>query len=137
METKEPRTDQRPVRGSRAEAGNLPVGDTISIVFPDISFALLPNHFSRYDVSFLHSSAETLLLMSSQLDSYVSPIGADVPQIDFSVTLKNYDKYFNVDNPKSTINFLETGQEMDIYYGYHLPESDEIEWVRGNHLVMF
>nr|DAF24628.1 MAG TPA: hypothetical protein [Caudoviricetes sp.] len=74
-------------------------------------------------------------VMSSQLDSYVSPIGADVPQIDFSVTLKNYDKYFNVDNPKSAINFLETGQEMDIYYGYHLPESDEIEWIRGNHLL--
>lgn len=74
-------------------------------------------------------------VISSQLDSYVSPIGADVPQIDFSVTLKNYDKYFNVDNPKSAINFLETGQEMDIYYGYHLPESDKIEWVRGNHLL--
>lgn len=74
-------------------------------------------------------------VMSSQLDSYVSPIGADVPQIDFSVTLKNYDKYFNVDNPKSAINFLETGQEMDIYYGYHLPESDQIEWIRGNHLL--
>lgn len=74
-------------------------------------------------------------VMSSQLDSYVSPIGADVPQIDFSVTLKNYDKYFNVDNPKSAINFLETGQEMDIFYGYHLPESDQIEWIRGNHLL--
>lgn len=65
METKEPRTDQRPVRGSRAEAGNLPVGNTISIIFTDISFVLLPNHFSRYDVSFLHSSAETLLLIAS------------------------------------------------------------------------
>lgn len=74
-------------------------------------------------------------VMSSALDSYVSPIGADVPQFDFSVTLKNYDKYFNVDNPKSAINFLETGQEMDIYYGYQLPNSDEIEWVRGNHLL--
>ncbi|MFR8471557.1 MAG: hypothetical protein ACLVB2_02195 [Clostridium fessum] len=74
-------------------------------------------------------------VMSSSLESYVSPIGADIPQIDFSVTLKNYDKYFNVDNPKSAINFLETGQEMDIYYGYQLPNSDEIEWVRGNHLL--
>lgn len=73
-------------------------------------------------------------VMSSQLDSYVSPIGSDVPQIDFSVTLKNYDKYFNVDNPKSAINFLETGQEMDIYYGYQLPDSDEVEWIKGNHL---
>lgn len=74
-------------------------------------------------------------VMSSSLESYVSPIGADVPQIDFSVQLKNYDHYFNVDNPKSAINFLETGQEMEIYYGYQLPETGEIEWVRGNRLL--
>jgi hypothetical protein len=74
-------------------------------------------------------------VMSSSLDSYISLIGADVPQIDFSVQLKNYDHYFNVDNPKSAINFLETGQEMEIFYGYQLPDSEEIEWVRGNHLL--
>lgn len=74
-------------------------------------------------------------VMGSSLDSYVSPIGADVPQIDFSVTLKNYGHYFNVDNPKSAINYLETGQEMDIMYGYQLPDSDEIEWIQGNHLL--
>lgn len=74
-------------------------------------------------------------VINSSLESYVSPIGGDIPQIDFSVTLKNYDKYFNVDNPNSAINFLETGQEMDIYYGYQLPESEEIEWIKGNHLL--
>ena len=74
-------------------------------------------------------------VMDSKLESYVSPIGADVPQIDFSVQLKNYDHYFNVDNPKSAINYLETGQEMDIMYGYQLPDSDEIEWVQGGHLL--
>lgn len=73
-------------------------------------------------------------VMSSALDSYVSPIGADVPQFDFSVTLKNYDHYFNVDNPNSAINYLETGQEMDIMYGYQTPGSDTIEWIHGNHL---
>lgn len=73
-------------------------------------------------------------VMSSTLDSYVSPIGADVPQFDFSVTLKNYDHYFNVDNPNSAINYLETGQEMDIMYGYQTPGSDTIEWIQGNHL---
>lgn len=73
-------------------------------------------------------------VMGSSLESYVSPVGADVPQIDFSVTLKNYDHYFNVDNPKSAINFLETGQEMDIYYGYQLPDGT-VEWIRGNHLL--
>ena len=73
-------------------------------------------------------------VMSSALDSYVSPIGADVPQFDFSVTLKNYDHYLNVDNPNSAINYLETGQEMDIMYGYQTPGSDTIEWIQGNHL---
>lgn len=73
-------------------------------------------------------------VMSSALDSYVSPIGADVPQFDFSVTLKNYDHYFNVDNPNSAINYLETGQEMDIMYGYQTPGSNTIEWIQGNHL---
>ena len=73
-------------------------------------------------------------VMSSSLDSYVSPIGADIPQFDFSVTLKNYDHYFNVDNPNSAINYLETGQEMDIMYGYQTPGSDTIEWIQGNHL---
>lgn len=73
-------------------------------------------------------------VMSSALDSYVSPIGADVPQFDFSITLKNYDHYFNVDNPNSAINYLETGQEMDIMYGYQTPGSDTIEWIQGNHL---
>lgn len=73
-------------------------------------------------------------VMSSALDSYVSPIGADVPQFDFSVTLKNYDHYFNVNNPNSAINYLETGQEMDIMYGYQTPGSDTIEWIQGNHL---
>lgn len=73
-------------------------------------------------------------VMSSALDSYVSPIGADVPQFDFSVTLKNYDHYFNVGNPNSAINYLETGQEMDIMYGYQTPGSDTIEWIQGNHL---
>lgn len=70
-------------------------------------------------------------IMDSKLDSYISPICEDVPQIDFMVKLQNYNQYFNVDNPKSAINFLETGQEMYVWYGYQLPNSDTIEWIRG------
>lgn len=73
-------------------------------------------------------------VMDSTLESYISPICADVPQIDLSVTLKNYDKYFNVDNPDSAVNFLETGQEMSVSYGYQLP-SGEIEWLPGATLL--
>lgn len=73
-------------------------------------------------------------ILSSKLENYVSPIMCDIPQIDFNVSISNYDQYFNVDNPDSAINFLETGQEMDILYGYKLPNEDKIEWIQGNHL---
>lgn len=70
-------------------------------------------------------------VLDATLTSYVSPIAENVPQFDFSVRLTNYDKYFNVDNPDSAVNFLETGQEVKVTYGYQLPDSDEIEWVDG------
>lgn len=70
-------------------------------------------------------------VINSSLVSRISPIGAELPQIDFSVTLKNYDRYFDIDNPNSAINFLETGQKMTVVYGYELPETHEIEWLKG------
>lgn len=74
-------------------------------------------------------------VLSSSLESYVSPISEDVPQTDFSVTLTNYDRYFNVDNPESVINYLRTGQETEIAYGYQLPDGGKIEWVNGGKLL--
>lgn len=74
-------------------------------------------------------------IMDSSLVSYVSPICADIPQIDFSVKLQNYDQYFNVDNPNSAINFLETGQEMYVWYGYRPQEDSEIEWFQSAKLL--
>lgn len=75
-------------------------------------------------------------IMDSKLESYVSPICADVSQIDFEVKLQNYDHYFNVDNPNSAINFLETGQEMYVYYGYNTdPDNpNTIEWFKAARL---
>lgn len=74
-------------------------------------------------------------IMESSMMSYVSPICADIPQIDFSVKLQNYDQYFNVDNPDSAINFLETGQEMSVWYGYRPLENSEIEWFQAAKLL--
>lgn len=51
------------------------------------------------------------------------------------VKLKNDDKYFNVDNPKSAINYFETGQQLSVMYGYKLPDSNNVEWVKGGQLV--
>ena len=68
-------------------------------------------------------------IIDSSLNSYSSPIGAECPQIDFSVTLNNRDRYFDVDNPNSAINFLEIGQELKVMYGYQV--GDDIEWING------
>lgn len=68
-------------------------------------------------------------IIDSSLESHSSPIGAECPQIDFAVTLNNRDRYFDVDNPNSVVNFLEIGQELTVFYGYNL--GSEIEWVKG------
>lgn len=68
-------------------------------------------------------------IIDSSLNSYSSPIGADCPQIDFAVTLNNRNRYFDVDNPNSAINFLEIGQELKVMYGYQVGE--DIEWLNG------
>lgn len=68
-------------------------------------------------------------IIDSSLDSYSSPIGAECPQIDFFVTLNNRNRYFDVDNPNSAINFLEIGQELKVLYGYRV--GDDIEWING------
>lgn len=73
-------------------------------------------------------------VFDSTLQSYISPICTDVPQIDFSVRLKNYDQYFDVDNPNSAINYLETGQVMTIEYGQTLADGT-VEWILGNTLL--
>lgn len=73
-------------------------------------------------------------VLDSTLESVVSPICEEIPSVDFRVVLKNYDKYFNVDNPDSAVHFMETGQPMEIQYGYELPETGKIEWIKGNKL---
>lgn len=72
-------------------------------------------------------------IYDSTLETYISPICESVPQFDFSVTLNNIDKYFNVDNPNSAINFIETGQQMEVWYGYKV--SSRIEWIKGAKLL--
>lgn len=79
-------------------------------------------------------------VMSSSLDSYVSPISAEVPQIDFSVQIADYENTYDVESEDSAINFLQLGQPMTVRYGYELydKETDEstIEWLHGAKLLL-
>lgn len=102
-------------------------------------FYEMKNHFSRLRIYSIQLGYGLVYhnkdILDSSLETYISPISDDVSQIDFMVKLQNYDQYFNVDNPNSAINFLETGQEMTIYYGLYIKEKDSIEWIKGGQLL--
>ena len=68
-------------------------------------------------------------IMSTDSSSVLSAINEDLPEVNFSVTLKNDDQRFNVDNPSSEINFLESGQNLSVSYGYEMDDGN-IEWMQ-------
>jgi len=74
-------------------------------------------------------------IIDAKLSSSISPIAENLPTIDFSVTIENMDKYYNVDNEDSAINYVETGQELKVYWGYGLDDGT-IEWFKGATLYM-
>lgn len=78
---------------------------------------------------------ENQKIINAELKSTLSPISESLPSIDFDVTIENMDKYYNVDNDESAINYMETGQEMTVHYGYTLNDGS-IEWVKGATLYM-
>lgn len=59
----------------------------------------------------------------------LSAINEDLPEVEFSVNLRNDDQRFNVDNPSSEINFLETGQKLSVSQGYELDDGS-VEWIQ-------
>nr|WP_297935377.1 hypothetical protein [uncultured Lachnoclostridium sp.] len=92
--------------------------------------------FRIYNITFgIGITFENEKIVSAELKSTLSPISESLPSIDFSVTIENMDRYYNVDNDDSAINYMETGQEMQVYYGYALNDG-EIEWVKGGTLYM-
>lgn len=68
-------------------------------------------------------------VISSTLNESISLTSEMLPESNFSVTLKNYDKTFDYDNPNSIINFFATDQVLTLYYGYELPSSGNVEWI--------
>lgn len=68
-------------------------------------------------------------ILSSSLNNYGSAISNSIYQSDFSVVINNRNLEFNVDNPESSINFLEENQDMTIYHGYEL-EDGSTEWIK-------
>lgn len=75
-----------------------------------------------YDLTYTNDK-----IMDSDYSSTASKTTEELPQVDFSVTLANYDEYFDIEDPLSVIHFLETGQSLEISYGYQIGEEAELE----------
>lgn len=61
--------------------------------------------------------------------SYVSPLADSLPSTDVSITVENYDQYYNPDNPNSVLAFFEVGQEVKVQFGYDTNDDGNIEWL--------
>ncbi|MDO4333823.1 MAG: hypothetical protein Q4C58_14225 [Eubacteriales bacterium] len=77
----------------------------------------IANFFSDHDVqSFSYKDA-------------VSPITDKLPSQDMSITVDNKNLYYCADNPESALVFMETGQEIQVYFGYDIDGEGSIEWL--------
>lgn len=74
-------------------------------------------------------------ILNSSLKESISPVSEDMPTLDFNLTIDNQDKTYDIENDASSINFLESGQECSVQYGYDV-EDNETEWVPGSKLYL-
>lgn len=64
---------------------------------------------------------------ASSFEEFVNGISAEIPYRKLSVTILDKNNVYNVDDDNSFINFLETGQKMELSYGMVLSDNT-VEW---------
>lgn len=69
-------------------------------------------------------------ILSATKKERISPIMEDLPSIDFSITIDNKNRAYDIENEESTVNFLENGQEISVIYGQEL-DNGSVEWIPG------
>lgn len=74
-------------------------------------------------------------IKNSSKKEFLSWISAELPTTDLSLTVKNENRRFDVENEDSTLNFLEIGQKVEVSYGATLPNG-EIEVFSGTSLLL-
>ena len=74
-------------------------------------------------------------ILSATKKEHISPISEELPTIDFSVTVDNKDRAYDVENEESTVNFLEIGQSIEALYG-QVMDDGTIEWIPGTSLAL-
>ena len=74
-------------------------------------------------------------VLSCTKKEYVSPIAEELPSIDFTLTIDNKKRAYDIENEKSTVNFLELGQNVEVIYGQEL-EDGKTEWLPGTTVAL-
>lgn len=74
-------------------------------------------------------------ILSATKKEHISPISEELPTIDFSITVDNKDRAYDVENEESTVNFLEIGQSIEALYGQAMDDGT-IEWIPGTSLAL-
>lgn len=69
-------------------------------------------------------------ILSASKKEYISPTTEELPTIDFDLTVDNKKRAYDIENEESTVNFLEVGQEISVFYGQEL-DGGLIEWMPG------
>lgn len=84
----------------------------------------------RFGIGLVYTNDQVL---GSTLEQRVSPISEFVPQYDFSVKLRNENRYFDIENPNTVFNYFDTDQMLSVRYGYEL-DNGRIEWLPAQSL---
>lgn len=67
-------------------------------------------------------------ILSASKKEHISPIMEALPTIDFRLSVNNKDRAYDIENEKSTVNFLELGQKVQAFMGQEI--EDRIEWLQ-------
>ena len=73
---------------------------------------------------------------SKGLMQVIDPTFRSYALAPYNKTLHNDNQIFNVDNPASEINFLESGQQLNVTIGYQL-DNGSIEWLQMGSLYVY
>lgn len=76
-------------------------------------------------------SFENKKIKSSSKSEIISPITEELPALDFSLTVDNANRMFDVENKESAIHYLEIGQDVTVRYGYEIIDGGSITWMDG------
>lgn len=108
--------------------------ESIELVITEMN---VPNTRARIDyiIFGLGLEYDDEWISEASSNTTLSAINEDLPESEFKVTLCNDNQLFNVDNPSSDINFLESGQKVNVMMGYMLDDGN-IEWIKMHSLYV-